>query len=118
MTEQKLPEPKYQNLAEFWPFYVMEHQKPLTRQLHFVGTSGLFVWLGVAVGKRNPRFLGLALVTPYLLAWLGHFLVEKNRPATFKYPLKSLISDFIMYGKMWRGQMTMEVQRFSRPTTV
>ena len=103
----------YNTLAEFWPFYVREHQKPLTRRLHFIGTSLLFVWLGVAVGRRDPRFLLLAWLMPYGWAWVGHFLVEKNRPATFKYPVKSLLSDFVMYGKMWRGQMTAEVERYT-----
>jgi hypothetical protein len=102
---------KYETLQEFWPFYVQEHRKPATRWMHFVGTSLLFVWLTLALVKRNPKFLLLAFTTPYAWAWVGHFFIEKNRPATFTYPVKSLISDFIMYGKMWRGQMNAEIEK-------
>jgi hypothetical protein len=37
--------------------------------------------------------------------------VEKNRPATFAYPVWSFLGDFKMYGFMWRGKMTAEVER-------
>jgi hypothetical protein len=113
MAVQTQAEKKYQTLAEFWPFYVLEHRQPLTRWLHFIGTTTLFIWLLVALIRRNPKLLVGAVVSPYAWAWAGHFLVEKNRPATFKYPVKSLVSDFIMYGKMWRGKMEAEVARYA-----
>ncbi len=106
--------PKYKTLEEFWPFYVNEHRKPLTRWLHFVGTTTIFFWLLMAIIRRDPKFLALSVISPYAYAWLSHFLVEKNRPATFKYPFKSLISDFIMYGKMWQGQMETEVAKYAQ----
>ncbi|HEX2910634.1 MAG TPA: DUF962 domain-containing protein [Chloroflexia bacterium] len=105
---------KYETLAEFWPFYVREHQNPANRWMHFIGTSSLFVWLLVAIIRRNPKLLVMVVVSPYTYAWLGHFLIEKNRPATFKYPLKSLLSDFKMYGKMWQGKMDAEVAKYSQ----
>ena len=111
-----MQETRYETLAEFWPFYVGEHQKPLTRWLHFAGTSTLFGWLIVALLRRDLRLVLVAIVMPYAWAWAAHFLVEKNRPATFKYPLKSLVSDFVMYGKMWRGQMEAEVARYGQVT--
>ncbi len=103
---------KYSTLVEFWPFYVREHRQPLTRRLHFIGTSSLFAWLLLALVGRNPRLVPLAVISAYAWAWVAHFTVEKNRPATFKYPLKSLISDFVMYGKMWQGQMDQEVAKY------
>ncbi|MNE19968.1 hypothetical protein D3C80_1130690 [compost metagenome] len=42
----------------------------------------------------------------YGFAWVGHFFFEKNRPATFKHPLYSLIGDFAMYRDMLRGKVS------------
>ena len=105
-------EKQYETLAEFWPFYVGEHRQPLTRWLHFVGTTTLFIWLLVAVIRRQARWLPVAVISPYAYAWASHFFVEKNKPATFKYPFKSLISDFKMYGLMCQGRMDAEVAKY------
>jgi hypothetical protein len=61
--------------------------------------------------RRKPRWLLLAPLAGYFFAWIGHFLVEKNRPATFKYPLESLRGDFKMFGLMATGRMNEELQR-------
>lgn len=108
-----MDEQRYTTMQEFWPFYVGEHARPATRWLHFIGTSTLFMWILLALFRRNPRFLIAAVVSPYAYAWAGHFFVEHNRPATFKYPVKSLLADFIMYGKMWQGKMDAEVARYA-----
>jgi len=100
---------------EFWPFYVSQHVKEGTRALHFAGTTAGLGWLLAAAAFRRPHFLLHALVSSYGLAWIGHFFVEKNRPATFDYPLWSLLADFRMYGLMWQGKMTAEVSRLAGP---
>jgi hypothetical protein len=102
----------YKTLAEFWPYYVQEHQKPLTRRLHFVGNSNLFIWLLLALFRRSLKLVIFAVVSSYLIAWVGHFFVERNLPATFRYPVKSAICDMIMYAKMWRGEMDAEVAKY------
>ena len=104
----------WQGVRDFWPYYVMQHSRSLTRWLHFVGNTNLFIWLFVAVWRRSLRLLPLAVVSSYAFAWIGHFFVERNRPATFKYPLKAAICDMIMYGKMWRGEMDDEVAQYAR----
>jgi hypothetical protein len=94
--------------TEFWDFYVQEHSKPTTRLLHFIGTTLgliLLVWF-VATGRW--------LVVGYAFAWFAHFVVEKNRPATFRYPLWSFISDFKMMSYMATGRMSREVERVSK----
>ena len=98
---------------EFWDFYVKEHSKPLTRVLHFIGTSlgiVLLVWL---VGRGTWYYFPLCFVTGYAFAWFAHFVVEKNRPATFKYPFWSFISDYKMMWYMLTGRMDHEVERVS-----
>jgi hypothetical protein len=44
-------------------------------------------------------------VTGYAFAWVGHFFFEKNRPATFKYPLYSLRGDFVMASDVLTGRI-------------
>jgi hypothetical protein len=97
--------------SEFWPFYLREHSRPATRWLHFVGTS-LGIGIGITAGVLGKAaLLPAALVASYGLAWVGHFGIEKNRPASFKYPLWSFISDFRMLGLMVAGQLGPHLER-------
>lgn len=99
------------SFEEFWPYYVLEHSNKTNRVLHFAGTTTAIATLGVAIAKRKPALVPLALVAGYGPAWIGHFIIQKNRPATFKYPLWSLLADFRMWGKTLRGTMDREVER-------
>jgi hypothetical protein len=102
------------NYTEFWDFYVQEHSKPLTRILHFIGTSlglVLLVWF-VATGRWY--YFPLFFIVGYAFAWLAHYVVEKNRPATFKHPFWSFISDFKMMWYMITGRMGREVERVNK----
>jgi len=103
---------------EFWDYYVSEHSKPLTRFLHFVGTSlglALLFW-SIAAGRWY--LFPLFFVVGYAFAWFAHFVVEKNRPATFKYPFWSFISDFKMIWYMVTGRMESEAERVLSRTAV
>jgi hypothetical protein len=83
----------------FWPYYLRQHAKPATRALHYVGTALAILSLVAFVGGDGWALLG-AVVYGYLFAWIGHFFIEKNRPATFTHPWWSLISDVRMFG-LW-----------------
>jgi len=97
--------------AEFWPYYLGEHRQPRTRALHFVGTAlGVVVLIGAIVAQAW-WFLLAALVCGYLFAWIGHFFVERNRPATFTYPFWSFYSDFRMLAFWLAGRLDGELKR-------
>jgi len=93
---------RFATFAEFWPHYLREHARPATRLLHYAGTS-LAVALSVYALASRTWWLLLAIpVAAYAFAWGSHFAVERNRPATFTYPLWSLRADF----RMWRLWLT------------
>ncbi len=96
---------------EFWPFYVSQHLHPVSRRLHFIGTGLTFVFLVLAIALKCWLFLLAIPICGYGFAWVGHFVFEKNRPATFKYPVWSLISDYKMFFLTLLGRMESEVQK-------
>jgi hypothetical protein len=97
----------------FWPFYVSQHRKAGTRALHFTGVTLSLLLLAASAVTARPWLVLWAVVAGYLFAWIGHFFIEKNRPATFQYPLWSLAGDFRMYALMWRGRMSEELRKSS-----
>lgn len=102
--------PKLTTYEEFWPYYVSEHSLPTTRTLHFVGTA--LVLACVALGLLvSPWWLLAAPLAGYGFAWVGHFFFERNRPATFTYPLWSLRADFRMFRLILLGRMRPELER-------
>jgi hypothetical protein len=96
---------------EFWPEYVRAHTKPATRAFHAVGTA-LFLTSAVAfLATRKWKYLAAVPVVGYGPAWVSHFFIEGNMPATFKHPLWSLRGDFEMMARMIMGTMAAEVER-------
>ena len=90
-------EDRIKTYKEFYKFYLSEHQNTSCRRLHFIGTAIVFIVLFVSIFKNNYTYLILIPIVGYGFAWVGHFFFEKNKPATFKYPLWSLVSDFKMF---------------------
>ena len=96
---------KYRGFAEFYPFYLSQHARRATRRLHFAGSSLGLACLMMLVLSGNLWWLAAALVCGYGFAWLAHFAVEKNRPATFRQPLYSFMGDWKMFWQMLTGQI-------------
>lgn len=109
-----MSERRMETFAEFWPFYVGEHSKPGTRALHVAGSSLGLLFVGLAAARRRPALLLAALAAGYGFAWVGHFFVEKNRPATFRYPLWSFLGDWKMFALTCRGRMGAEIERLAQ----
>jgi hypothetical protein len=101
---------RFTSFSEFWPFYVCEHSKARTRTLHFIGTSTIFPLL-IATIFYDYYLVFLIPVCAYFFAWYSHFFVEKNKPATFIYPLWSLLGDFKMFWLMCKWKMQEELKR-------
>lgn len=107
----KTDEKRIETYAEFWDFYVLEHSKPATRYLHFVGTTLGIVLLVMFLRSGAYLYIPLCFAVGYAFAWFSHFFIEGNKPATFKYPLWSFVSDYKMMFCMLIGKMDAEVER-------
>ncbi len=103
------------SFPEFWPEYVRAHRQPATRIAHCMGTLAGWTILVWALTTRRWWWIAAALVTPYALAWMSHFFVEHNRPATFEHPLWSWLADQKMVALMLGGKMGTEVAKCAAP---
>ncbi len=104
---------RLKSFAEFWPFYLGEHRNPANRTLHFIGsTLGLLCWFAFLY-TFNYWLIPLGFLCGYGCAWVGHFWIEKNKPASFRYPLWSLLADWRMWFCMLTGRINSELKRAS-----
>ncbi|MFN8297777.1 MAG: DUF962 domain-containing protein [Chitinophagales bacterium] len=104
----------YKSFWSFYPYYLTEHARPINRALHFIGTGLVIACFIGAFVTQKWWLLALMPVAGYGFAWVGHFMLEKNRPATFTYPLWSLGSDFVMFWHILTGQISTKMDEAHR----
>lgn len=95
----------FSSFREFYPFYLNEHRNRICRRLHFTGSSLAIGFVVLAIQRGSPAWLIAALLSGYTFAWIGHFFFEKNRPATFRYPLYSFAGDWVMFKDILIGKI-------------
>jgi len=96
---------KFGSFAAFYPFYLSEHKNKICRRLHVIGNCFVLFLVVYALTSQRWLLLCLSPLVGYGFAWLGHFGFEKNRPATFKYPLYSFIADWVMFKDYFSGRL-------------
>lgn len=104
MTQPAAPADRFRSFGDFYPFYIHEHSNRTCRRIHVVGSGLVLLALATAIFTRDARWLIAMPVIGYGFAWVGHFFFEKNRPATFKYPLWSLMGDWRMFFETVTGR--------------
>jgi hypothetical protein len=96
---------RFASFNDFYPYYLREHSNRASRRLHVLGTALAIVFLIAAVATRNWNLLWGVPIAGYSFAWIGHFVFEKNRPATFRHPLYSLRGDLTMLRDVLTGRI-------------
>lgn len=102
---------KFNSFKQFWPFYLGEHRRAGSRYLHYFGTISANLLLVFLLLQQYWLWLPSVLLVGYLPAWIGHFVIEKNRPATFRHPLWSLMGDYKMLFMAITGKLEQEFNR-------
>lgn len=92
---------------EFYRFYLTEHRNIMSRRLHVAGSSIGLYFFSKAIIQRKPKYFLYGLASGYACAWIGHFIFEKNKPASFKQPLYSFVSDWRMFADVLRGNISL-----------
>lgn len=110
--QELMTQPQFQlpikNYSEFYRFYLTEHRNITSRRLHALGSSVGLYFFNRAIRQRKAKYFVYGLVSGYACAWVGHFVFEKNKPASFKQPLYSFISDWRMLADILRGNLSLK----------
>ncbi|MBK5646190.1 MAG: DUF962 domain-containing protein [Acinetobacter sp.] len=96
------------NYSEFYRFYLTEHRSMMSRRLHAAGSSVGIYFFSKAIRQRKAKYVVYGLLSGYACAWVGHFVFEKNKPASFKQPFYSFISDWRMLSDIVRGNLSLK----------
>ncbi|MBO3660282.1 DUF962 domain-containing protein [Acinetobacter variabilis] len=107
IAELTSPQMPIRDYHEFYRFYLTEHRHIMSRRLHVAGSSIGLYFFSKALHQRKAKYLAYGILSGYACAWIGHFIFEKNKPASFKQPLYSFISDWRMFADVLRGNLNL-----------
>lgn len=97
--------PRFNSFAEFYPYYLSEHQNDSCRRLHYLGSSLVLLIIACALLSQTWWLLLALPLVGYGFAWVGHFFFEHNKPATFSHPFYSLLGDWVMLRDALTGRI-------------
>lgn len=106
-----LSNPRFSGYQEFFSFYLHEHSHPRNRLMHAAGTLLGICTIAVPIAIGHPWYALLWPLVAYGFAWIGHFVIEGNRPATFEHPVWSFMGDFHMLGLMLTGRLRARLEK-------
>lgn len=101
---------RYTDFPAFYAYYLTEHSNKTCRQLHFLGSSLVILSIATFIVAGHAGYLLAAPICGYGFAWIGHFVFEKKRPASFKQPLFSFMGDWVMYWQLLSGKISFSQQ--------
>ena len=96
---------KFTSFKKFYPYYLSEHKLKINKILHIIGSLLGLIFLIIVLYFKNYKYIPLSFLFGYIFAWIGHFVFEKNKPATFKYPIYSFIGDWVMLKDVLTGKI-------------
>ena len=96
---------KFTSFKKFYPYYLSEHKLKINKILHIIGSLLGLISLITVVYLENYKYIPLSFLFGYTFAWIGHFVFEKNKPATFKYPIYSFMGDWVMLKDVLIGKI-------------
>ncbi|KAI8086774.1 uncharacterized protein BX664DRAFT_336724 [Halteromyces radiatus] len=105
-SKRTIPKDGFKTFDSFYPYYLSEHCNQTNRRLHLIGTSISNILIILSILRKRPNLILIGIIQGYVWAWIGHFIFEKNKPATFKYPFYSLRGDFKMWAEVVSGKRT------------
>ena len=100
-----MSEAKFKSFKEFYPYYLSEHKLPINKFLHVIGSLSGLCFLFYCIIQNLYLYIPISFIFGYFFAWIGHFVFEKNKPATFKYPVYSFIGDWVMLKDIFTGKI-------------
>ena len=99
----------------FWPYYLRQHTCRTNRCLHLLGPVVALAAIAALLLARQPEWLPLVPLVAYMPPWLGHFVFERNRPATLGHPLWSLRAEMKMCWLCITRRLEAELIRHDMP---
>ena len=96
---------KFTSFKKFYPYYLSEHKLRINKILHIIGSLTSLIFMISTIYIEKYKYIPISILCGYACAWIGHFIFEKNKPATFKYPIYSFIGDWVMLKDVLIGKV-------------